>query len=331
MLIGESPAFAAAKRLISRFADCDAPVIIGGETGTGKELAARAIHYQGSRRDRPFVPMNCGAFPEGLIENELFGHKRGAFTDARTDSPGLLRLADRGTLFLDEIDSLAPRAQCTLLRFLQDRRYRPLGSSREETVDVRIIAASNRDLSELADGGAFRADLLFRLRLLSLSLPPLRERSGDPELLAEHFLQECRRRYGRPAKRMHHTFRAFINVHPWPGNVRELENFVHREYLLSDEAELVYAGPGEQESERDVDGRERPGPVDVFSSLQAIASYRDAKAHAIEQFDREFLNALLVRTGGNVSRAARISGKERRALGKLLKKYGIEPISFRDA
>jgi|SRR5579871_5951944 len=328
MLIGESPTFVAAKRLIARIAACDAPVIIEGETGTGKELAARAIHYQSARRDRPFVPVNCGSFPDGLIENELFGHKRGAFTDARTDSPGLLRLADHGTLFLDEIDSLGPRAQCTLLRFLQDRRFRPLGSSNEETVDVRIIAASNRNLSALADRGAFRADLLFRLKLLSLALPPLRERSGDPELLAEHFLQECHRRYGRPAKRMNHTFRAFINVHPWPGNVRELENFVHREFLLSDEAELVHVGSTHP---RALDAQEPPAPLDLFPSLPTLDSYRDAKAQAIEQFDREFLSALLVRTGGNVTHAARLSGKERRALGKLLKKYGIEPVSFRDA
>jgi two-component system response regulator GlrR len=324
MLIGESPSFMAAKRLISRIATCDAPVIIEGETGTGKELAARAIHYQGARRDRAFVPVNCGALPDALIENELFGHKRGAFTDARSDFPGLLRLADTGTLFLDEIDGLSPRAQVSLLRFLQDRRYRPLGSRSEECVDVRIIAASNRDLSELADGGAFRMDLLFRLKLLFIELPPLRQRPGDPELLAEHFLCECQRRYGRPAKRLHQTFRTHINLHSWPGNVRELENFIHREFLLTDDPELAYRAP-------EMNLRVARAADEGSDSFGGNEGYRMAKARAIAQFDREFLSALLARTGGNVSHAARVSGKERRALGKLLKKYGIQPLQFRDA
>jgi two-component system response regulator GlrR len=327
-LIGESPAFIAAKRLIARIAACDAPVVIEGETGTGKELAARAIHYEGARLDRPFVPVNCGAFPDSLVENELFGHKRGAFTDARTDVSGLLRLADGGTLFLDEVDSLSLRAQGTLLRFLQDRRYRPLGSRHEESADVRIVAAANKNLAELVEAGAFRSDLLFRLKVLFVELPPLRARSGDPELLARHFLDECQRRYGRSAKRMHCSFLMFINTHAWPGNVRELENFVHREFLLGDGPELVWSAPDRGPALAAVESEAVEQPLDP---MDETADYRTAKARVIEEFDRVFLRALLARNGGNVTRAARASGKERRALGKLLKKYGIEPVAFRDA
>jgi DNA-binding NtrC family response regulator len=332
-LIGRSPAFVAAKRLISRIAACDAPVIIEGETGTGKELAARAIHYQGERQNRAFVPVNCGAFPDTLIENELFGHKRGAFTDARTELPGLLRLADGGTLFLDEVDSLSLRAQGTLLRFLQDSRFRPLGSRTEESADVRIVAAANRNLAQLVDGGAFRSDLLFRLKVLFVELPPLRLRPGDPELLAAHFMDECQRRYGRAAKCMHHTFRSFVNNHSWPGNVRELENFIHREFLLSDDPELCWPTGGAVPSffaapEIAGDALVEPEPEPELEL--DIEDYRTAKARVIEEFNRGFLRALLERNAGNVSRAARASGKERRALGKLLKKYGIKPVAFRN-
>jgi transcriptional regulator with GAF, ATPase, and Fis domain len=328
-LIGRSPAFVAAKRLISRIAACDAPVVIEGETGTGKELAARAIHYQGARQNRAFVPVNCGAFPDTLIENELFGHKRGAFTDARTEFPGLLRLADGGTLFLDEVDSLTLRAQGTLLRFLQDRRFRPLGSRTEESADVRIVAAANRDLARLVDGGAFRSDLLFRLKVLFVELPPLRQRPGDPELLADHFIEECHRRYGRAAKGMHESFRRFVNDHSWPGNVRELENFIHREFLLSDDPELCC--PMAEATASLPSAPEIAAPPVLEPELDmGIEDYRTAKARVIEAFNRDFLRALLARNAGNVSRAARASGKERRALGKLLKKYGIKPVAFRN-
>jgi transcriptional regulator with GAF, ATPase, and Fis domain len=186
-LIGLSPAFRDMVGLVQRIAQTDAPVLIEGETGTGKEVAARAIHYSGSRRDRPFVPVNCGAIPENLIENELFGHVRGAYTDAREPQPGLIALANGGTLFLDEVETLCPKGQVALLRFLQDLNYRPLGSRREESADVRVIAATNIDLSELVHAKQFRMDLYYRLQILFLRMPPLRERTGDAALLAEHF------------------------------------------------------------------------------------------------------------------------------------------------
>src|SRR4029077_10830352 len=199
-MIGNSPALLAALGLIDKIARCDAPVIIEGETGTGKELAARAIHYWGKRSVRPFIPVNCGAIPDALIENELFGHRPGAYTDARGEYTGLIAHAQHGTLFLDEVDTLTPRAQVTLLRFLQDQQYRPLGGGAACSADVRIIAASNGDLAKLTEGGLFRLDLLFRLQILELRLPPLRERPGDVTLLASHFLRICAERFGHGDK-----------------------------------------------------------------------------------------------------------------------------------
>jgi DNA-binding NtrC family response regulator len=315
-LVGRSVAFRETVRLIQRIAETDAPVLIEGETGTGKEVAARAIHYGGSRRDRPFVPVNCGAIPENLIENEFFGHKRGAFTDARADWVGLLRLAHAGTLFLDEIDALPPKAQVALLRFLQDQKFRALGSPVEQTSDVRIVAASNRNLTRLADQDQFRIDLLFRLKVLFLELPPLRERPGDIPLLANHFLIGCSARYNLARKRFDTASMPMLEAYGWPGNVRELENVVHRGFLMADGEVVTITDP-----------ELRPADVDVGAG----DNYRVAKAEALRSFNRRFLTDLMARTGGNVSAAAARAGKERRALGKLLKKYDIDPSGFRDA
>ncbi|MCK7496687.1 MAG: sigma-54 factor interaction domain-containing protein [Comamonadaceae bacterium] len=211
-MVGKSDSFLKMTALIARIADCDAPVLLEGETGTGKELVARAIHYQGNRRDQPFVPVNCGAIPDLLIENELFGHRKGAFTDARGDQPGLVARAHAGTLFLDEVDALSPKGQVILLRFLQDRHYRPLGDTREHATDVRIVAASNANLAQLAEAGRFRMDLLYRLKLLFLELPLLRERPGDAVLLAEHFVRACSERFGKPLKTFHPDTLAWFAV-----------------------------------------------------------------------------------------------------------------------
>jgi DNA-binding NtrC family response regulator len=329
VMVGQSPGILEAVRLIARIARFDVPALIEGETGTGKELAARQIHYHSVRRDRPFIPLNCGTLPDTLVENELFGHRRGAYTDARDDSVGVVALADKGTLFLDEIDTLSPRAQVALLRFLQDRHYRPLGADSDQVADVRIIAASNQDLEALSRKGQFRSDLLFRVKIMFVDLPPLRARAGDARLLAEHFLAECARRYREPPKRLHASTVRWIDAYGWPGNVRELENFIHREFLMADGPELVY--PRESRSP----GRVSPhdgSPVATLShdgSPVATLPYKAARAAALSDFDRTFLTQLLARTSGNVTRAAREAGKERRALGRLLKKYGIEPGDFR--
>src|SRR6266849_9855039 len=188
-MLGDAPVFKEALRIISRVATVDATVLIQGETGTGKELAARALHYLSHRRDFPFIPVNCGALPDNLLESELFGHERGAFTDAKRATRGLVAQAEGGTLFLDEVEAMTPRAQVVLLRFLQDHEYRPVGGRLVSNGDLRIVASSNVDLEELVRRSQFRRDLLFRFSIMSVTMPPLRERGRDVVLLAEHFLR----------------------------------------------------------------------------------------------------------------------------------------------
>jgi DNA-binding NtrC family response regulator len=308
-MIGQSKAFRTVQAIIEKLAAFDAPVLIEGETGTGKELAARAIHYRGVRRNSPFVPVNCGALPDSLIENELFGHHRGAFTDARDDQPGLVALARAGTLFLDEIDALSPKGQVTLLRFLQDQQFRPLGGRAEQQADVRVIAASNRDLERQTRLGEFRLDLYYRLKLMHLHLPPLRERRGDIVLLAEHFIKIASTRFGKPELPLDEPTIARLEGYHWPGNIRELENLIHREFLLSEGAQVSITSLPELPRQSESD--------------DAGLNYRCAKSKMIIEFEREFLGRLLEQAKGNVSAAARISGTERRHLGRLLKKHGI--------
>jgi DNA-binding NtrC family response regulator len=314
-MIGRSPAFKAVESLIRRIAVFSAPVLIQGETGTGKELAARAIHYASQRRDRPFVPVNCGALPDSLIENEFFGHARGAFTDARDDAPGLIALAANGTLFLDEVDTLTNRGQVTLLRFLEDKHFRPLGGRGEQRVDVRIIAASNRCLAAAVADGHFRQDLLYRLRLFEINLPPLRERQEDIAALASHFVELASAQFGKPVLPIHADTLAWFQRYDWPGNVRELEHLVFREFLLAEgKAILIDAPPALRETES---GRQ-----------ETPLKYGAAKKRAITDFESRFLSQLIEQAGGNISAAARLSGTERRHLGRLLRKHQLTKQSL---
>jgi DNA-binding NtrC family response regulator len=279
-------------------------------------LAARAIHYRGARRDGPFVPVNCGAIPDTLVENELFGHHRGAYTDARVDHAGLVELAHGGTLFLDEVDALTPKAQVTLLRFLQDRQYRPLGARREKQADVRIIAAANRNLERQVAAGEFRIDLLYRLQLLHLTLPPLRDRAGDAALLAEHFVKVAAAQYGIPAAAIEPATLAWFECYAWPGNIRELENVVQRGFLFSEGKKPISIDPPQ-------------GLAETRLPDAPTLDFRQAKTQAIAKFEYGFLANLIGQTKGNVTAAARISGTERRYLGRLLKKYRIPKHSPR--
>lgn len=315
-MVGRSPAFMEMARLILKIGECDAPVLIEGETGTGKELASRAIHYLGSRRDLPFIAVNCGAIPDTLVESELFGHHKGAFTDAKESRSGLITQAHGGTLFLDEIETLSPKGQVTLLRFLQDQQYRPLGSRTSEKADVRIITATNVDLEKLVGKGAFRQDLLFRLKILLLELPPLRARHGDVELLAQHYIRQFSAKYGKPAAVLQPGTVSWMNSYAWPGNVRELENLIHREFLLAD---------GHQISIKcKASGVEQRKSIDRRLAQFVNRDFNTAKATAIEDFEKKYLCNLLSLAHGNVTLAAKMAGKERRAIGKLLKKHGIE-------
>ncbi len=320
-LVARSAAFQRVVERLEKFARCYAPVLIQGETGTGKEIAARAVHYLGDRRDFPFVPVNCGAIPDDLVENELFGHCKGAFTDARETQVGLVEQAAGGTLFLDEIGTLSRKAQAVLLRFLQNQEYRQLGGEGVRIGDVRIIAATNADLSHMVEEGSFRQDLLFRLNIMSVSLPPMRDRREDIEALANHFIEKYRLQYRQPRKRFHPDTLDWFQHYSWPGNVREMENVIHREFLLAEGLLIrVEPPPGETRSAT---------PVADPDTFDIEDGFNRAKARAVECFEREYLSRLLAECGGNVTAAALRSGKERRALGKLLKKHGIDRSRFR--
>jgi DNA-binding NtrC family response regulator len=319
-LIGTAPAFQESLRTVHKLAACDVTVLIQGETGTGKELVARAIHYLGARTDHPFIPVNCGAIPDDLAENEFFGHVRGAFTDARDTQPGLVANAEGGTLFLDEIECLSVRAQVVLLRFLQDRVYRPLGGKQQVTGNVRVIAASNADVAELVEARTFRRDLMYRLAVVTLTLPALRHRPGDAALLAEHFVRRFAREYGREEKGLDAASAEMLVRYPWPGNVRELENLVHREFLMSDAREL-HLQPSTLPAAA-------PDPGTELPEVPLELGFRRAKALMVAEFERRFVARAMAECRGNVSRAARLAGKDRRAFGKLLKKHGIRGAAF---
>ncbi|TMS59451.1 sigma-54-dependent Fis family transcriptional regulator [Imbroritus primus] len=237
-IIGESDAVQRLRTVIQRVAHTDANVLIQGESGTGKELVAQAIHFGGDRADRPFVPVNCGAIPADLVESELFGHAKGAYTGAVSASEGLIREASGGTLFLDEISELPLHVQVKLLRVIQERQVRPLGSTQSYVTDTRFLAASNRDLKAEAAAGNFRADLYYRLNVITIQVPPLRERGRDIELLAEHFLRAHSRRTSSRYT-MRRDFIEALMAHDWPGNIRELENLIERVVILADSEMLT--------------------------------------------------------------------------------------------
>ncbi len=299
-------------------ADCQANVLITGETGTGKEVCARAVHYLSPRASRPWVAVNCGALPAELVENELFGHARGAYTTAHAASPGLVREAEGGTLFLDEVDSLPLAAQAKLLRFLQEREYRPIGTSTTLRADVRVIAASNCDLHQRMQRGQFRQDLFFRLNVLHLQLPALRDRREDVPVLAQHFLRQYAREYARPAHDLSPAALLKLLRHEWPGNVRELSHVIERAVLLS-------TGPVLEPRDIDID-LAGPDSVPVDD-----ASFRVAKMRVVDRFERGYVEQLLSVHGGNVTHAAMAAKKDRRAFFELIRKHGIDPQRFRHA
>lgn len=306
-IIGESPAFLDKIQCIPRFARCDATVLISGESGTGKEVFARAIHYLSSRAGRPFVPINCGALPENLIESEIFGHKRGAFTGAASDQAGMVREAEGGTLFLDEIDCLPPQAQVKLLRFLQDGEYRSIGSHQISRAHVRVIAATNADFNDLVRSGRFRDDLFYRLNVLTLALPPLRERAGDIVLLTYDFLEKQAATTKTRTKILSLAALNRLLSHSWPGNVRELQNVLIRAIALSDDEVIETSDLNLPDD----------GPVGEDQSFQTM------KARVVSRFERDFLISTLRAHKGNITRAASAVKKNRRAFWELLRKHNL--------
>lgn len=314
-LVGQSPKFLAVIKKAVNLARTDATVLISGETGSGKELVARAIHYQGARRSKPFIPVNCGALPDHLFENELFGHQKGAFTDASSTERGLIAESEGGTLFLDEIDALSPSAQVKLLRFLQNGEYRPLGSSRSATADVRIIAASNCDLNDKIERKHFRRDLFYRLNVLSITLPPLRERDGDVLYLVEHFLDVYGNQKGAQRQRLSEAARQKLSNYSWPGNVRELQTVIQRAVLLS-RSGMLHAADIEL-------------PEGKSKEILRNESLGRAKSFIIGEFEKSYISRLLAEHQGNISQAAKAAGKDRRTLQRLLRKYALDRESFK--
>jgi two-component system, NtrC family, response regulator GlrR len=308
-LIGESESFLSEVRKIPRVASCDATVLISGETGTGKELFARAVHYLSPRHGRPFVPFNCGGVPPELFENELFGHLKGAFTGADATQGGLISEAEGGTLFLDEIDSLPLPAQAKFLRFLQSKEYRQLGSRKTLVADVRVVAASNGDLHRAVEEGKFRSDLFYRINVIPLCLPALRDRLQDISLLANHFVEKHASGFGRPRKGLAPEAIHLLRCHCWPGNVRELESVIERALIFGE-------GPMIQASDIAIDGTKSKDPTPV--------SWKAAKARAVALFEKGYLEETLRMSQGNITRAACHAQMNRRAFWELLRKHKID-------
>jgi DNA-binding NtrC family response regulator len=312
-LVGNNTAFMQEIEKITLFAECDVNVLITGESGTGKELFARAIHYLSSRAHNPFIPVNCGAIPFELMENELFGHEKGAFTGATSYKQGLIREADGGTLFLDEIDSLPLPAQVKLLRFLQEREYRLLGSAKIYKANVRTIAASNIDLEIAMNEGRFRQDLYYRLNVIPLRLPALRERPEDIPLLANHFLSIYAKRYNKRIAELSSEAMQFLMGYQWPGNVRELEHIIQRAVILCNQ-EAIHAD-------------HIALPDEVLG--QAKKPFHKLKEEVIAKFEKSYIQSLLATYDGNISRAARAAQKNRRAFWQLIHKHQIDVQSFK--
>jgi two-component system response regulator GlrR len=296
---------------VAQIAPTDSTVCLYGESGTGKELMAKAIHLSSPRSKEPFVAINCGAIPEGLLESELFGHIKGAFTSAEGTKKGLLQMADGGTLFMDEIAELSPQLQVKLLRVFQDGELYPVGAVKPVKIDIRLVAATNQDLWKAIREGKFREDLYYRIHVIPIFLPPLRDRIEDVPLLANHFLQHFNREMSKSVQGFSAEVMQRLMLHSWPGNVRELANVVERAVALSTRTVItpdsLFLGGGEMREQRKL------MPLD----------------EAREEHDRAYLTQVLTETGGNVSRAAALVGRYRAELYKMMRKYGINPADFK--
>jgi two-component system response regulator HupR/HoxA len=315
-LIGASPAIHRVFEVMEKVAQTDATVLLTGETGTGKDLVARAIHYAGPRKQARFVAQNCGALPDTLLESELFGHKRGAFTGAHEDKKGLFESAHGGTIFLDEIGETNPGMQVRLLRVLQDGEIRPLGASDVRKVDVRVIAATNRDLRKMVQDGGFREDLYYRLRVVEISIPPLRERREDLPQLAHHFLEDATKRMARAIKGFTNAAMDRLVAHEWSGNVRELENEIERIVALAGDADTVTVAM--------LSEHVRGHPADE-SAAEAENESSDLNA-AVDELKRKLIRQAVEETGSK-SRAAEKLGIPRQSLQKMMKRLGMRDVA----
>ncbi len=313
-IVGDSAGIRELVSLIQQVADNDATILITGESGTGKELVARAIHAQSPRKDQPFVAVNCAAMPASLLESELFGHVRGAFTDAKTSRPGLILQAGKGTLFLDEIGEMPGEMQSKLLRVLQERTVRPVGGEDEIPFDARLICATNRDLEKTVEGGGFRSDLYYRINVVHMTLPALRARRGDVLLLAQHFLERIAARSGKPVIGFSGQAAQKLLDYDWPGNVRELENCVERAVTLTHQAEIALA---------DLPDKVR----DHLTTRFEPQGDDPAELLPLEEIEKRYIRRVLAAVGGNKTHAARVLGLDRRSLYRRLDKLKSPPVS----
>jgi DNA-binding NtrC family response regulator len=323
-LVGASAAMRKLRASLERLGEQDVPILIQGESGTGKELVARALHDKGPRRRKRFVALNCGAIPESLIDSELFGHTKGAFTGATTDRAGVFVEADGGTLFLDEIGDMPMAVQARLLRVLQESEVRPVGGSGTRKVDVRVIAATHVDLNAAVEQGRFRQDLFYRLNVVVLRVPPLRERLDDLPLLAAHFL---RKHGGQRPPSLHPEALEAMTTYGWPGNVRELENAVLHANALH-HGEVI----GPESLPATISGRQRaPGSASSMTvgDDDMLEPLTDAKRRASSTFEKRYLIKAMEKSKGSVSEAARLAGLDRTNFRRLLQRHGIDPASFK--
>ncbi len=317
-IIGEHPAMTEILGLIAQVADTEATILIQGESGTGKELIARALHQNSRRANRPFVAINCGALQENLLESELFGHVRGAFTGATENKIGWFERAHGGTIFLDEVSEMSPALQLKLLRILQTGEFSPVGSTRVRHSNVRVLAATNRPLQQLVASGKFRDDVYYRLNVIAIDVPPLRERASDILLLAQHFLDRYGGKYNKPGLRLTAKARAHLLKYAFPGNVRELENMMERAVILS---------KGEE-----IDAQLLPAGLSALpeSDREVPTGFQAAKQRLIASFEKNYLIDKLAETKGNISQAARLSGMDVKNFYEKMKHHGIDAKVFKD-
>ncbi len=322
-LIGISPLFRQAVDMARKVAATDASVLITGESGTGKEVIAQFIHHNSRRSSRAMVPINCAALPEPLLESEMFGHRKGAFTGADRDKPGLLETAHGGTLFLDELTEMSPALQAKLLRVIQDGVIRRVGSEGQDAVvDVRFISATNRDPMEAVKDGVLREDLFYRLRVVPIALPPLRSRQEDIPLLANHFLTHYwlrHREVGAQPPKLSDSSIAFLRSRPWRGNVRELQNVIEHVVVLAEPEQII------EPNDIPIYNDNTDWPAESAASAAVLdEAFHSAKDNVIAQFEREYLIRLVSRAGGNMSKAARLAGVDRTTLYRLMDKHNFQ-------
>jgi two-component system, NtrC family, response regulator AtoC len=322
-MVGDSPPLRELLAMVDRAAASSATVLLRGESGTGKELVALAIHERGPRRGGPLIAVHCAALPETLLESELFGHEKGAFTGAVARKPGRIELADQGTLFLDEIGEISPLVQVKLLRVLQERRFERLGGTQVQSVDVRVVAATHRDLEAMMAHGEFREDLYYRLNVIPIWIPPLRERGDDLELLARHFCRVHGAANGKPALTLEPEAIARLRTEPWPGNIRQLQNFVERLVVLSDGPRLR-ASDVERELDRHAGPLGRAPGRDPAAAAAVVAGSAPPSLDSCRLVaEREAILDALRRCGNNRTKAARVLGVSRRTLYNKLEECGL--------